>query len=430
MQNSQKHRYDFDHPRSSGFAPLILGAAGCFALAATFILATSDLESFVKTAIFLSITALFVLTCLILYLFNERERTRVRVNFKDSSKMDLISETENKLLALDEADQYFGTSLKPSDMFMLVSSRMAEIFPFVASALFVPEENGTHLKIVQADGKNAQLMRNFEKNIDNGLAGRAAISGALEIDEDMTSELVAVPSENLEGFRSSAAIPLIQNGSVFGVLQFYTDYKITSDKSTIDILETIGRHAAPIFRNSIAFEQSLSNALTDSLTNLPNERAFFMILESQLAESQRYRDERPLTVLAIDIKDFSSANLNFGHAAGDQILEFAAKLVREHLRKMDFLARSINDEYVVILPTASEKTAVDIVERIKAGFAKTPFEAIEGESINVLLNFGLATFWKDGETAPQLLQNARLRKQQAKSAEPNKVLWFPKEYVN
>lgn len=165
------------------------------------------------------------------------------------------------------------------------------------------------------------------------------------------------------------------------------------------------------------------------MTNLPNERAFFMILESQVAESQRYR-ERPLTVLAIDIKDFSSANLKFGHAAGDRILEFTAELIKENLRRMDFLARSINDEYIVILPTASEKTALDIIDRIKAGVTKTQFEVSPGETYAVWLNFGWATFWKDGETAQQLLQNAQLRKRQAKSAEPSKVLWFPKEYVN
>ena len=239
-----------------------------------------------------------------------------------------------------------------------------------------------------------------------------------------------MPPAALEGFRSAAAIPLIQDQEVFGIFQLYIDRVITPDENTIAILDAIGERVAPIFRSSMAFEQSLSNALTDSLTSLPNERAFFMILENQLAESQRYRDERPITILTIDIKDFAEANSNFGHATGDRVLNFVAGNVRHQLRKMDFLARSVNDEFVVILPTASEKTALDIIERIKTCFADNPFEISENESIKVWLNFGWATFWKDGEPAQQLLQNAQLRKQQAKSAEPSKVLWFPKEYVN
>ena len=155
-----------------------------------------------------------------------------------------------------------------------------------------------------------------------------------------------------------------------------------------------------------------------------------MVLENQLAESMRYREERPLTVLTIDIKGFGEVNTKLGHQTGDRILEFAGARIKEQLRKMDFLARTVNDEFAVILPTASEKTAAEIVNRIEAVFAKTPFAFSENEDVKIRLNFGEATFWKDGDTAQQLIRHARLRKQQAKSEEPVGVLWFPKEYVN
>ena len=413
------------HKSSTGIISLILGAVGCFALAVTFLLGTSNLEYIFKTSIFVGITGLFILICTGLFLFHRKTDNYHPEIIEEIPEFASDPEIDNKLLALDEANRFFGTSLNSSDMFKLVCSRINEIFPFAASALLVPTENRTGLKIVSAGGRNADAVSDIELDIKNGLAAKAAAEGLLEIGENLVSERNSIP----EGFRSSAAIPLMQSGNVFAILQLYTEYKITADKRTTSILEAIGERISPIFRNSIAFESSLSNALTDSLTNLPNERAFFMILESQVAESQRYRD-RPLTVLAIDIKDFASANLKFGHLSGDRILEFTAKLVKENLRKMDFLARSINDEYVVILPTAPEKTALDIVERIKAGFAKTPFKVAEGETIIVGLNFGWATFGKDGDTAHLLLQNAQLRKQQSKSEEPNKVLWFPKEYVN
>ncbi len=425
MQSSQKHHSDA--PAAAGRMLFFLGAAGCIALATTFLLATSDLGYFSKASIFAGVTSLFVLIGIALFLYHRNSFTSERKIIEENPVNGITSEIESKLLALDDANRFFGASLQPADMFMLISSRITEIFPFSASLLLVPGENAASMKIIQAGGKNADEMHGLEMNINDSLTGRAAASGVPEIEENPDSE--SVPAGNSEGFRSSAAIPLIHDQRVFGVLQLFTDYKITADEETICILEAIGEHAAPIFKSSFAFEESLSNALTDPLTNFPNQRALFVVLESQVAESQRFR-ERPLAVLAIDIKDFSAANLKFGHATGDRILVFTAKLLKEHLRKMDFLARSVNDEYLAILPTAPEKTALDIVERIKAGFAKTPFKVSEGETINVRLNFGWATFWKDGEIAQQLLQNAQLRKQQAKSAEPNKVLWFPKEYVN
>ena len=180
----------------------------------------------------------------------------------------------------------------------------------------------------------------------------------------------------------------------------------------------------------MSFERSASNALTDKVTNLPNERAFYMVLENQLAESIRHRDDRPLSVLTIDIKNFADVNQKFGFAAGDRMLAFTAERLTSELRKMDFLARSSNDEFLLVLPTASEKFASEIIHRIRESFADDPIVISEEEDIKVWLNFGWATFWRDGDTAEQLLRTARVRKQQAKAEEPSRVLWFPKEYVN
>jgi GGDEF domain-containing protein len=90
----------------------------------------------------------------------------------------------------------------------------------------------------------------------------------------------------------------------------------------------------------------------------------------------------------------------------------------------------MSDEFLAVLPTAAEKVALEIIERIERVLITTPFEISDKEYTNIQFNFGWATFWKDGETAQQLLQNALLRKQQSKSIEPSKVLWFPREYVN
>jgi diguanylate cyclase (GGDEF)-like protein len=97
---------------------------------------------------------------------------------------------------------------------------------------------------------------------------------------------------------------------------------------------------------------------------------------------------------------------------------------------MDFHCRASYDEFLIILPTASEKFAGDVVQRIRDRFATVVFAVSETEETKVWLSFGWATFWQDGETAEQLLQTARIRKQQSKAEEPSKVLWFPKEYVN
>ena len=97
---------------------------------------------------------------------------------------------------------------------------------------------------------------------------------------------------------------------------------------------------------------------------------------------------------------------------------------------MDFLARSSGDEFIMLLPPADERTAAEIIERISRGFANSVFQISEHESTKIWLNFGLATFASDGETAQELLHTARSRKQQAKSEDPGNIVWSAKEYLN
>jgi len=418
-----KPSYDFANDRL-GVGQIALGVFGLVAPVVTFLLAISSLPDSAKVTVLVAMASSYSIVCLWAF----------RKSTQPAEPTDQTTEEETELsqalTAIGEASEFFGASLKPVDIFRLVSSRINQIFPFAASALFIESEAGEALQIVQSDGQNAGAMLSTILPVDSGIAGMAWLSGEVEIDSDLALEREAMPDEAMTGLRSAIAMPLMHEDQPFAVLVLYRDARVQADDGIRKTCEAIGARVSPLFLSSISFERSVSNALTDSLTKLPNERAFFMVLENQLAESQRFRSERPLTVISVDIKNFADANQNFGFAAGDRMLAFAALHLASQLRKMDFISRSVNDEFLIILPTASEKFANEIVQRIKNHFAAEVFHVTESEDVKVWLNFGWATFWQDGETADQLLQHARIRKQQSKAEEPSKVLWFPKEYVN
>ncbi len=415
-------------PDGQAVARIPIGA-GLVAIAITYFVAATNIGGLgiIVTAI---VAVLFAAACVMSGQFRSSRPETRHLSESPAVPENIFDEIEDRLVALDEANEVFGTALNSADMFRLVSSRIGEIFPLSAAALVVPDEAQEKLRFVNFDGSRSDLFRGLEIPISDGLAGRALASGSIEINNRLGPDIAALGAERVSGFASSAAIPLLQGGSVFAVYQLFTDGIIGSDEDTMKLLVAISDHVTPIFRSSLAFERSLSSALTDPLTGLPNERAFFMVLENQLAESLRHREDRPLTVLAIDIRDFGAVNSMLGHAVGDRMLEFAGQRIGENLRKMDFLARTVSDEFSVVLPTASEKVAFEIIERIKAGFLKEEFEIANGEGVSVALNIGWATFWQDGETTDQLLRAAQQRKRQAKSEAPSGVLWFPKEYVN
>ncbi|HMQ05250.1 MAG TPA: sensor domain-containing diguanylate cyclase [Pyrinomonadaceae bacterium] len=412
--------------RTDAFIVFIPIVAGLGAIAATFYSATT-LTGYWRIAAVAFVSALFVTASFVVRSGGARVR---KESVAIGPATAINNEFEGRLVALDEANEFFGTSLNAADMFRLISDRVNEIFPFGASALLVPTQDDGGLKFIHFDGAHADQFIGLELDGSRTTAENAYHSRNISINNDLSADRKAVGEDRLNGFSSAAAIPLSHSDGVFGVFLLYTADPIGTDRDTVKVIETIGEHVTPIFRNSLEFERSLSNALTDTITGLPNERAFFMVLENQLAESIRNRDERPLSVLTIDIRDFGAVNSMLGHSTGDRMLEFAGARISEYLRKMDFLARTVNDEFGVVLPTASEKTAQEIVERIREGFASIEFDISGGESVFIELNIGCATFWKDGETADQLVRTAQQRKRQAKSEQPAGVLWFPKEYVN
>ena len=401
------------------------------ALIITFFTANSNLGFQTKIVIFLGLVSFYLFFCGALYVLQKR---RLNGSFddlnKEVSECVFSADIESKLLALEEANEFFGASLKSADMFRLVSSRIREVIPFASSALFLLNEDNTRLKAAFADGEDAESLARLETIYDKNLAGKTYVTRKLQIGEKLLFEKSTVSVAAFKNLHSAVSVPLRRGAEIFGVLTLYGKNAEGFDDNSIKLVEAVGARVAPLFLSSFAFEKSLVNALTDSLTNLPNERAFHLIAENKIAESQRFREIRPLSILTVDIKDFSELNQKYGHATGDRILTFAAKTVREQLREMDFLARSTGDVFLAVLPTADEKITEEIIARIECAFVSNFFAVSRREKINLTLSFGAATFWKDGETISQLLQHANLRKQQSKSTEKSKVLWFPKEFVN
>ena len=133
------------------------------ALTATFSVSNLSLAFELKTSIFLAITFSYLTFCLLLYLRESRTAQPTGIFTVD---------TEEKLLALEEASMFFGASLKPNEMFRLVASRINELVPFAACVLFLPDENNAYLCAAQATGDSAEKFNGLRIISNEACRGR------------------------------------------------------------------------------------------------------------------------------------------------------------------------------------------------------------------------------------------------------------------
>lgn len=101
----------------------------------------------------------------------------------------------------------------------------------------------------------------------------------------------------------------------------------------------------------------------DPLTGLPNRRYFDQILQQTWEQS--IQNQKPLSLLLLDIDFFKNYNDYYGHLEGDECLKKVADQLKKELRKEDFICRFGGEEFVVLLPNTNADIAFSIAEKMR-----------------------------------------------------------------
>lgn len=160
----------------------------------------------------------------------------------------------------------------------------------------------------------------------------------------------------------------------------------------------------------------------DSLTGLLNHRTVMEALQRAFSVATRYG--QPLGVIMMDLDHFKRINDHYGHLAGDQVLTGVAKVLRSGVRASDLCGRFGGEEFLLVLPQASESAAHELAERLREAIARLEIPALQGERVTA--SFGVAIYPGRGDDSPlDMVRRADAALYRAKQTGRNRTVLAP-----
>ena len=115
-----------------------------------------------------------------------------------------------------------------------------------------------------------------------------------------------------------------------------------------------------------ARKQLAQQATIDEMTGLRNRRGVNIIINDELGRVKRA--QLPVSLIVLDVDHFKAYNDNYGHPAGDQVLQRIATVMLEMTnRSGEFAARMGGEEFAMFFPKMRLAAALEIAERVRVG---------------------------------------------------------------
>jgi diguanylate cyclase (GGDEF)-like protein len=250
-----------------------------------------------------------------------------------------------------------------------------------------PQETRWHAKVLHC----AETIADLSTADDRHAALESATSQlkALGIVEDSLGDLIERTNELVNDAAGTLEIKVgkqptlaeIQSVATEGLLSLNLTYQDLTDQ----LKSSLAKQREMADELSQINQQLRELAATDPLTGLPNRRSFDEAFKRELAQAAR--QQKPLSVLMLDVDHFKRFNDRYGHHTGDRVLQEVARTLDGALRKCDFPARYGGEEFCALLPFTPADGAKIAAERIRQAIADMRVEQ-DGIDLQVTVSIG------------------------------------------
>lgn len=133
-----------------------------------------------------------------------------------------------------------------------------------------------------------------------------------------------------------------------------------------------------------------SAASIDFLTGALNRRSMTERMNEEVSRYARYGT--PFSLVMGDLDHFKHFNDQYGHAAGDMILEEVVRLMKTHIRATDLLSRWGGEEFLLLFPDTPIHEAKAAAEKLREAIEALSFTWEENHDLKITMTFGVSEF--------------------------------------
>jgi diguanylate cyclase (GGDEF)-like protein len=207
--------------------------------------------------------------------------------------------------------------------------------------------------------------------------------------------------------------PLLGSREIIGAifLESAAPNNALSAKSQ-QFIEMFAQQAAACLEHARLYQ----SAITDPLTGLFCHRHFQQEVEQAVRRAMR--NERPVTLLLMDLDHFKKLNDTCGHNVGNKCLTQVAEILRNTFRSTDVLARFGGDEFEMLLPDTPAERAEMVAENVRRKICEMLFP----QDRKISATIGIAGYPANSSNSQTLFLCADAALYKAKEAGRNRVM--------